>query len=95
MVGGVVLGSLLSAWTSGQFQVETVPPMWAETFGPEALPRILTAFAGGTLMAIGARWAGGCTSGHGITGTLQLAVSSWVAVICFFAGGIIVALLIY
>jgi len=43
----------------------------------------------------GARWAGGCTSGHGISGTLQLAVSSWLAVICFFVGGIATALLIF
>ena len=46
-------------------------------------------------MVYGARLAGGCTSGHGISGTLQLAVSSWIAVICFFVGGIVTALLLY
>ena len=42
-----------------------------------------------------ARWAGGCTSGHGISGTLQLAVSSWIAAGCFFIGGIATAMLIF
>jgi hypothetical protein len=46
-------------------------------------------------MGVGARWAGGCTSGHGISGTLQLAVSSWVAVVCFFIGGVGTAMLIF
>jgi uncharacterized membrane protein YedE/YeeE len=50
---------------------------------------------GGILMGVGARWADGCTSGHRISGTLQLSLSSWTAVICFFAAGIIVAELIY
>ena len=40
-------------------------------------------------MAFGSRLAGGCTSGHGISGTMQLSVGSWIAVICFFAGGIV------
>jgi uncharacterized membrane protein YedE/YeeE len=46
-------------------------------------------------MGMGARWAGGCTSGHGISGTLQLSLASWVAAICFFAGGILAAGLMY
>jgi len=46
-------------------------------------------------MGLGARWADGCTSGHGISGTLQLSLASWIAVICFFAAGIIAAGLIY
>ncbi len=53
------------------------------------------AFGGGVLMGLGARWAGGCTSGHGISGTMQLALSSWIAAACFFAGGIAGAMLIY
>ena len=46
-------------------------------------------------MAFGARMAGGCTSGHGISGTLQLSVGSWIAVVCFFVGGIATALLMF
>ena len=43
-------------------------------------------------MAFGARLAGGCTSGHGISGTMQLNVASWIAVICSSIGGIAVAI---
>ncbi len=35
---------------------------------------------------------GGCTSGRGISGTMQLSVASWIAVSCFFIGGIAVAI---
>jgi uncharacterized membrane protein YedE/YeeE len=44
------------------------------------------------LMAFGARLAGGCTSGHGISGTLQLNLASWITVMCIFVGGVAVAL---
>ena len=46
-------------------------------------------------LAFGARLAGGCTSGHGISGTMQLNVASWIAVICFFIGGIAVAMTLF
>ena len=45
---------------------------------------------GGFLVGFGARWAGGCTSGHSITGIAELQPSSIVATICFFIGGLIV-----
>ena len=45
--------------------------------------------AGGFLVGFGARWAGGCTSGHAITGLANLQWPSLVAVIGFFAGGLL------
>ena len=57
--------------------------------------RWVVSLVGGILMGFGARWAGGCTSGHGISGTLQLAVSSWLAVMGFFAGGIVTAMFFF
>ena len=48
-----------------------------------------------TLLIAAITFAGGCTSGHGISGTLQLNVASWIAVICFFVGGAVVANLMY
>ena len=89
---GIVPGALLAAWSSGQWTGAWLPPLWAETFGPESHAlRLATAFGGGVLLAVGARIAGGCTSGHGISGTLQLSVGSWIAVVCFFLGGAAVA----
>jgi uncharacterized membrane protein YedE/YeeE len=46
-------------------------------------------------MLFGARLADGCTSGHGISGSLQLAVSSWVFTAVFFATATVTALALY
>jgi uncharacterized protein len=59
------------------------------------LLRWAAAFIGGVLMGFGARWARGCTSGHGISGTLQLAVSSWITTIALFVSGIITAMILF
>lgn len=88
---GVIIGGFVSAVVSGTFDLVSVPPLFAATFGADPLFRFAVALAGGIIMGFGARCAGGCTSGHGISGTLQLSVASWVAVACFFAGGILVA----
>jgi uncharacterized membrane protein YedE/YeeE len=69
--------------------------MWEARFGDSVAARVAVALAGGALMAFGARLAGGCTSGHGISGALQLSVGSWIALIGFFAGGIATAMLMY
>lgn len=95
LVLGIFIGAFVSAKLSGQFRLLWVPDMWSQAFGNTPVARIITAFAGGILIGFGSRWAGGCTSGHGISGSLQLAVSGWLAVLCFFAGGIVTAFLIY
>jgi len=95
LLAGIVIGAFLSAWSSGDFRLVMVPDLWAGQIGPNASLRWFTALCGGLLLGIGSRWAGGCTSGHGISGTLQLVVSSWVAVICFFIGGVATAFLLY
>jgi hypothetical protein len=75
LAAGVAVGSWLV--TRGVPLEPSVPPRWAARFGPSRTARYGAAFAGGALMMMGARTARGCTSGHGITGTLQLAASSW------------------
>ncbi|MDD2778276.1 MAG: YeeE/YedE thiosulfate transporter family protein [Methanocellales archaeon] len=95
LVLGVVIGAFISSSLSGVFQLQWVPSTWAATFGNSLSLRLLVALIGGILLGFGARWAGGCTSGHGISGTLQLAVSSWIAFICFFAGGLAAAFFIF
>ncbi|MGA1824280.1 MAG: YeeE/YedE thiosulfate transporter family protein [bacterium] len=94
LVIGIVLGAFISAKLSGQFRLQWVPDGWAAGFGPSPYLRIIISLIGGIILGFGARWAGGCTSGHGISGTLQLAVSSWLAAICFFIGGIITAMIL-
>lgn len=95
LIIGLALGAFLSAALSGDLRVVAVPQRWAEAFGDSLPLRLIVALAGGILMGFGARWAGGCTSGHGISGTLQLALSSWIAAICFFAGGIATATVLF
>lgn len=95
LVIGVILGSFISSLLSGYFEIELVPSMWINTFGYTPFLRIITALIGGFFVGLGARLAGGCTSGHGISGTMQLAVSSWIALISFFVGGVITANLLY
>lgn len=51
---------------------------------------LLMIVGGGFLVGFGARWAGGCTSGHAISGLADLQVPSLVAVVGFFAGGLVV-----
>jgi uncharacterized protein len=94
-VAGIVIGSFVSAQLSGDFEFVLVPQRWLQSAGDNPLLRWAAAFIGGVLMGFGARWARGCTSGHGISGTLQLAVSSWITTIALFVSGIITAMILF
>lgn len=91
----LAVGALIAARLGGERFRETVPALWAQRFGPSPMKRYVAAFAGGAILLFGARLAGGCTSGHGISGGLQLAVSSWTFTAAMFASGIAVALAMY
>jgi len=96
IVLGAVLGAFLAAWHGSELTAEWLPAMWVARFGEDSLSfRLGVALLGGVFMAFGARLAGGCTSGHGISGTMQLAVGSWISVFCFFIGGIAIAMLMF
>lgn len=53
------------------------------------VPGFILMVVGGFLVGFGSRWAGGCTSGHGISGLSNLEVPSLIAVCSFFVGGIV------
>lgn len=88
---GTFLGALASALVSRTFSIETVPPVWREQFGPSVSKRMVVAFVGGALAMYGARMAGGCTSGNGISQGLQLAVVGWTFLAVMFASGLFTA----
>lgn len=91
MVIGIALGALLSARFAGITRTG-VSPIWKQAMKNFSVARRrLMAFAGGFVLLFGARLAGGCTSGHGISGISQLAVGSIITVIFMFAGGIVAA----
>ncbi len=95
LVVGLIVGAFTSAIISNEFQILLIPDIWAAAAGDSLLLRWIAGLVGGIILGFGARWAGGCTSGHGISGTLQLAVSSWIAACCFFIGGIVTAMLLF
>jgi len=89
------LGALVSARAGRTLLWEMIPTVWETHFGASLGKRFLTAFLGGFLLLFGARLAGGCTSGHGISGTLQLAVSGWLFFIVMLVAAIITARLVF
>lgn len=95
LVVGIFLGALLSSMLSGDRTRASVPEMWRKRFGPSVTARLTVAFFAGALMMFGARLAQGCTSGHGISGTLQLALSSWIFIIVAFSVATVTTLIMY
>lgn len=75
-------------------QVPLVPDFytWTSLFTARGL---LIIVGGGFLVGFGARYAGGCTSGHAISGLSALQVSSLIAVIGFFLGGLFMTYVIF
>lgn len=56
---------------------------------------LLIFLGGGFLIGFGTRYAGGCTSGHAISGLSNLQIPSLIAVIGFFIGGLVMTHLIF
>lgn len=52
-------------------------------------PGFVVLVIGGFLVGFGARYAGGCTSGHAISGLANFQLPSLIAVVGFFLGGLI------
>jgi uncharacterized membrane protein YedE/YeeE len=80
-VSGILAGSAALA--------TFLPPEPIEVFQVSKLSAVI----GGFIMAVGARAAGGCPSGHGISGLSCFSFSSLVTVAAMFSGGIITAIL--
>ena len=98
LVFGMFLGSGISALVTHRFRQRknpALPDMWKQQFGEHKAKRLVQAFLGGVLLLFGARLAGGCTSGHMISGISQLTVGSFVFGVSIFASGIIVARMLY
>jgi uncharacterized protein len=78
---GTIAGGFISGWLNKRVKWETVK-------GPHISVRTrwFLAFAGGTLMGYGARFARGCTSGQALSGGAVLSVGSWAFMFAVFAG---------
>ena len=94
LVVGVALGAFASRMASGAKR-QPISPIWARALGSNSpAKRYAVAFLAGFIMLFGARLANGCTSGHGLSGMAQMAVSSTIAVAFMFVGGIATAFLL-
>ena len=58
--------------------------------GLAGLPGFVLVIGGGFLVGFGTRYAGGCTSGHAISGLANMQLASLLAVVGFFVGGLTV-----
>jgi uncharacterized membrane protein YedE/YeeE len=79
MLLGVLLGGFItSIFITKSFRITLIPSAWKTYKNSSVLSRILWSFFSGFMMIIGARLAGGCTSGHFMSGMSQLAISSMI-----------------
>ncbi|MDF1803926.1 YeeE/YedE thiosulfate transporter family protein [Thalassovita sp.] len=76
-------------------QERTMPAIWRANFGDGVAKRYAVAFLGGFIVLYGARLAGGCTSGHMMSGMMQTALSGYIFAAGAFAAAIPVALMMY
>lgn len=88
-LSGAFLSGLMFSLINGDFRIRLMHENWIRMKGTSSAGRIFWAFTGGFLLLFGARLAGGCTSGHVISGGIQFAASSWV-----FAAFVFIAFLL-
>jgi uncharacterized membrane protein YedE/YeeE len=109
VLGGVISSTLLGNDQPLQLSGETVADLKdigiafdgnlnpSQLFGLNAIlsiKGILILLVGGMLVGFGARYAGGCTSGHAISGLTNMQLPSLISVIGFFIGGLAATYLI-
>ncbi len=92
---GALVAGLVFALLRKDFKIKAVYSRWAETKGPSVSKRLVWAFIGGFILLFGARMAGGCTSGHILSGGMQMAVSSLVFGVFAFSSFILTGKLFY
>lgn len=93
----MMLGAALSVWQRGGLSKAErhAPELWRNAIGGGTAKRYAVAFLGGFIVLYGARLAGGCTSGHMMSGIMQTAVSGYIFTVGAFLAAIPVALYMY
>lgn len=93
VLGGFVASRLQSAGQDTSSQVS--PQVWRDRFGDAKGKRYAAAFAGGFLVLFGSRMAGGCTSGHMMSGMMQTSISGYLFAAGAFLTAVPVAIFLY
>jgi len=79
MLFGVFFGGFItSVFLTRTFRFSLIPTGWKKYKNDSVLSRLFWSFFAGFLMIIGARLAGGCTSGHFMSGMSQIAISAMI-----------------
>ena len=97
-VVAMVIGALLSSRSGGPRPTESdrsAPEVWRQRFGDNPALRYGIVFFAGVLVLFGARLAGGCTSGHMMSGMMQTSLSGYLFAAGAFAAAVPAAVLVY
>jgi uncharacterized membrane protein YedE/YeeE len=94
-LGGLVLGGVVSAATSGGWRPFWDLGMFDAAFGWGPVGKLAWMFAGGLFIGFGTRLAGGCTSGHGIFGVSNGERASFESTLAFLAAGVVTTHVVY
>lgn len=92
---GAFLAGLIISLVKKDFKLNLIHSNWKKYKGTSQFNRIFWAFIGGFILIFGARMAGGCTSGHVISGGMQLAASSLVFAVFVFISLLVTGRLFY
>lgn len=93
VAGGFIASKLQSDGESNETLV--APPVWHNRFGVSSSKRYVATFLGGVLILFGARLAGGCTSGHMMSGIMQTSLSGYLFALSAFATAIPLAIIMF
>jgi uncharacterized membrane protein YedE/YeeE len=94
-LSGSFLSGILISLLRKDFKIRMIHDNWERYKGNSYGKRVFWAFCGGFILILGARMAGGCTSGHVISGGMQLAASSLLFALFVFAGLLLTGRLFY
>ena len=92
---GAFLSGLVLSLIRKDFRLTLIHENWRKYKGNSNAGRIIWAFVGGFLLIFGARLAGGCTSGHIISGGMQIALSSYLFTAFVFGAFLITGKVFY
>lgn len=95
MMAGAFLSSLLGGDKPQSAGHRIMPDVWRNRFGDSSAKRYVISFIGGFLVLFGARLAGGCTSGHMMSGMMQTALSGYLFALGAFITAIPLAIIIF
>lgn len=93
----MLIGGAASAWIRGGVgnAERRIPELWRVNFGDSPIKRYAAAFIGGFVVLYGARLAGGCTSGHMMSGMMQTALSGYIFAAGAFAAAVPTAMMLF